>query len=251
MPTAAQPRLRVGCAGWSILARHAAHFPDAGSHLQRYAAVFDAVEINSSFYRPHQASTYAAWAAAVPARLRFAVKMPRAFSHDARLAVDARALRGFLDPVRELGDRLGPLLLQLPGSLPFARGVALRFLDRLRQAHAGAVVVEPRHASWFAAPVARALRERGIGRVAADPARVARAAAPGGAHALEYARLHGAPRMYYDEYPAAALARVVRRALRDDPRVHERWVVFDNTAHGHALADALVTQRALRELRGR
>jgi uncharacterized protein YecE (DUF72 family) len=240
--------IRVGCAGWSILSRHAAHFPVGGSHLQRYAAVFDAVEINSSFYRPHQPATWAAWAAAVPTRFRFAVKMPRAFSHDARLAVDARTLRGFLDPVRELGDKLGPLLLQLPGSLPFERRVALAFLDRLRRAHAGAVVVEPRHASWFAAPVGQALRERGIGRVAADPARVPRAEIPGGAHALEYARLHGAPRMYYDEYPAAALARVVRRALRDDARVRERWLMFDNTAHGHAIADALVLQGALRQL---
>jgi uncharacterized protein YecE (DUF72 family) len=247
---AGHTRIRVGCAGWSILARHAAHFPREGSHLQRYAAVFDAVEINSSFYRPHRAATYSAWAAAVPARFRFAVKMPRAFSHDARLAVDLRAVRGFVDPLRELGDRLGPLLLQLPGSLAFQRGVALRFLDRLRRIHAGPVVVEPRHASWFAAPVARALRERDIGRVAADPARVARAAVPGGAHGLEYARLHGSPRMYYDEYPAAALARLVRRALRGDSRVHERWLMFDNTAHGHAIADALVTQRALRALRG-
>jgi uncharacterized protein YecE (DUF72 family) len=248
MAMARQARIRVGCAGWSILGRHAAHFPAAGSHLQRYAAVFDAVEINSSFYRPHKATTYAGWAAAVPADFRFAVKMPRAFSHDARLAVDARVLQGFLAPVRELGDRLGPLLLQLPGSLPFERAVALRFLDRLRRAHAGAVVVEPRHASWFAAPVAQALRERGIGRVAADPVRVPRAAVPGGAHAIEYVRLHGSPRMYYDEYPAAALARVVRRALHDDPRVRERWVMFDNTAQGHAVADALVTQAALRTL---
>jgi len=121
----------------------------------------------------------------------------------------------------------------------------LRFLDRLRRAHAGAVVVEPRHASWFAAPVAKALRERGIARVAADPARTPRAAVPGGDHRLEYARLHGAPRMYYDEYPAAALARLVRRALRPDRRVRERWLVFDNTAHGHATTDALVVQRAL------
>lgn len=151
-------RIRVGCAGWSILARHAAHFPGAGSHLRRYAPVFVAVETNSSFYRPHQAATWAAWATAVPARFRFAVKMPRAFSHDARLAVDARALRGFLDPVGEPGDRLGPLLPQLPGSLPFER---------------------------------------------------------------------------------------------DDARVHERWPMFDDAAHGHARADALVTQRALRVLRRR
>jgi uncharacterized protein YecE (DUF72 family) len=242
------PHIRVGCAGWSILSRHAGHFPATGSHLQRYAEVFDSVEINSSFYRPHRAATWAAWGAAVPAAFRFAVKMPRAISHDARLVVGVRELREFLDPVRELGRRLGPLLLQLPGSLPFERVVALRFLDRLKALHAGAIVVEPRHASWFAAPVARALRERGIARVAADPARVPRAAVPGGDRHVEYARLHGSPRMYYDSYSAPALARIVRRALRPDPRVRERWLMFDNTAHGHALVDALVTQRALREL---
>jgi uncharacterized protein YecE (DUF72 family) len=246
----AAPRLRIGCAGWSILSRHAAHFPREGSHLQRYAARLDAVEINSSFYRPHQAKTYAAWAASVPDDFRFAVKMPRGFSHDARLDTTTAALRAFLAPVQALGDRLGPLLLQLPGSLPYERTRALRFLDRLRALHAGAVVVEPRHASWFDATVARSLRERRIARVAADPARVPRAALPGGAHDLEYARLHGSPRMYYDAYPAPALARVARRALRPDARVRERWIVFDNTAHGHALADALVTQGALRELRG-
>jgi uncharacterized protein YecE (DUF72 family) len=251
MPRAARPtvpRIRIGCAGWSILSRHKAHFPVEGSHLQRYAAVFDAVEINSSFYRPHQGKTYAAWAAQVPAGFRFAVKVPRDFSHDARLDVGVVALRRFLAPVHELGDHLGPLLLQLPASAPFERTRALRFLDRLRRLHAGDIVVEPRHASWFAAPVAQALRERGIARVAADPARSPRAAVPGGAHALEYARLHGSPRMYYDEYKAPALARLVRRARRTDARVDERWIIFDNTAHGHAIADALVTQRALREL---
>jgi uncharacterized protein YecE (DUF72 family) len=247
---AAPLRLYIGCAGWSILGRHAAHFPREGSHLQRYAAVFDGVEINSSFYRPHQAKTYAAWAAAVPARFRFAVKMPRAFSHDARLDVPAKALREFLGPVGELGDRLGPLLLQLPASVPFARADALRFLDRLRREHRGAVVLEARHASWFHGAVLRALRERGIASVAADPARVPRAAVPAADHGVEYARLHGSPRMYYDSYGVPALSRLVRRARKPDPRVRERWLMFDNTAHGHAIADALVTQNALRELAG-
>jgi uncharacterized protein YecE (DUF72 family) len=110
------------------------------------------------------------------------------------------------------------------------------------------VVLEPRHASWFAGHVDAALRERGIARVAADPARVPRAALPGGDHAIEYARLHGSPRMYYDAYAAPALARLVRHALRIDARVRERWIVFDNTAHGHALTDALVTRDALKQL---
>ena len=244
----AAPRIRIGCAGWSLLARHASYFPREGSHLQRYAAVFAAAEINSSFYRPHQAKTYAGWAEAVSADFRFAVKMPKAFSHDARLKVTMAELRGFLDPVRELGERLGPLLLQLPPSLRFERRVALGFLDKLRGLHAAAVVLEPRHASWFGHEVDALLRERGIARVAADPPRGLRALAPGGDHALEYARLHGSPRMYYDSYGVAALSRLVRRALRPRVGVSERWIIFDNTAAGHAVADALVTRGAMREL---
>src|SRR5205085_4945044 len=78
------PQFRVGCAGWSILSRHAGLFDAGASHLARYATRFDAVEVNSSFYRPHAQATYARWAASVPRRFRFSVKLPKAITHDAR-----------------------------------------------------------------------------------------------------------------------------------------------------------------------
>jgi uncharacterized protein YecE (DUF72 family) len=55
------PVILVGCAGWSLSSAVAPEFPGAGSHLERYARVLPAVEINSSFYRPHRAATYARW----------------------------------------------------------------------------------------------------------------------------------------------------------------------------------------------
>ena len=67
----------IGTAGWSIPAQHATAFPSSGSHLDRYSHRFLAVEINSSFYRPHRPGTYQRWAATVPAAFRFAVKMPK------------------------------------------------------------------------------------------------------------------------------------------------------------------------------
>jgi uncharacterized protein YecE (DUF72 family) len=73
--------VRIGTAAWSIPKKHAAPFPTAGSHLERYAAVFNAAEINSSFYRPHRAATYERWAASVPDDFRFAVKVPKAITH--------------------------------------------------------------------------------------------------------------------------------------------------------------------------
>ncbi|WP_155518861.1 DUF72 domain-containing protein, partial [Xanthomonas euvesicatoria] len=76
-PSGAIARVRCGCAGWSIPAADRAQFGEGASVLQRYATRFDAVEINSSFYRPHRASTYARWADSVPEDFRFSVKLPR------------------------------------------------------------------------------------------------------------------------------------------------------------------------------
>src|SRR5689334_17993997 len=117
MTTNAVPR--IGCAGWSIPTAQATLFPGEGSHLERYARRFNAVEINSSFYRPHQPRTYAKWAAQVPDGFRFAVKFPRAVTHQSRLREPDETVSAFATQVRELGDRLGPILVQLPPSLAF------------------------------------------------------------------------------------------------------------------------------------
>jgi len=235
-------RVRVGVAGWSLTTRHARMFPKDGSHLERYAAVFDCVEINSSFYRPHAPKTYRRWAESVPRDFRFSAKLPKAISHDARLKHCDSLLERFLAQVEQLGERLGFLLLQLPPSLAFDDRSALRFLDHLCRRHGGAVGIEPRHASWFTAGVDRALRERGVTRVAADPFRIPRAAIPGGAHGTEYVRLHGSPVMYRDAYTPEALTRIARRLVRAASRTRERWCILDNTTFGHAISDALALQ---------
>ena len=212
----------IGCAGWPIASAQASSFPGGGTHLERYARTFNAVEINSSFYRPHQPQTYARWAESVPAGFRFAVKMPKAISHTKRLRDCGAEVQAFLDQTSCLGAKLGILLLQLPPGLAFDPGIVLPFLDELRKRHHGAIACEPRHASWFSANVDAALREHGITRVAADPARVPRAAAPAGDRKAEYLRLHGSPRMYYDAYPDETLVRLARRLTRPEKRTHER-----------------------------
>ncbi len=78
--------LRIGTAGWSVPALYAEEMPRGGSHLERYARRLNAVEINSSFYRPHQRKTYERWAQSTPADFRFSVKVPKAITHEARLA---------------------------------------------------------------------------------------------------------------------------------------------------------------------
>src|SRR5205809_97187 len=111
--------LGVGCAGWSIPKQHAHCFPAHGTHLERYAQRFPAVELNSSFYRPHRPTTYARWAASVPENFQFAVKVPREITHTRRLVDVTEPLECFLGEVQALGAKLGPLLIQLPPSLRF------------------------------------------------------------------------------------------------------------------------------------
>jgi uncharacterized protein YecE (DUF72 family) len=161
--------VRFGCAGWSI-PRNAAHFACVGSHLDRYAQVFNSCEINSSFYRPHKQETWERWAKSVPAEFRFSVKAPKTITHEAKLNCSSEVLSEFLEQIKFLGDKLGPVLIQVPTSLEFDRTRAGEFLTLLRQNYGGDVVWEPRHKSWFSNRVDDFLKEFHVARVAADPA---------------------------------------------------------------------------------
>jgi uncharacterized protein YecE (DUF72 family) len=232
--------IRIGTAAWAIPRGEAGHFPTEGSGLLRYSAVFNSAEINSTFTKVHKPATFARWAEIVPDDFRFSVKMPKAISHELKLQDANDAVARFVDSVQPLGNRMGPWLLQLPPSLACDAAVATTFFGHLRKQYAGAVVFEPRHASWFTDDVEAMLRDFAISRVAADPAKVAVAAKPGGASSLAYYRLHGSPRVYYASYePAwlAALADTVRQCRADDI-----WIIFDNTASGAAAANARALQ---------
>ena len=239
------PQVRVGCAGWSLPRAAWPEFPDDGTHLQRYAARLNAAEINSSFYRPHQSATYARWAASVPDNFRFSVKLPKTITHQLRLQGCAPLLDAFLTQVGGLGDKLDCLLVQLPPSLAFDAAVVQDFLRALRKRHTGPVALEPRHGSWFSAPADELLSAWQVGRVLADPQVAAAARDPGGFAGLVYARLHGSPRMYYSAYTPAVLDALIVRlgaAARSGASV---WCIFDNTAEGAAVTDALYTAQKL------
>ncbi|GIL40878.1 DUF72 domain-containing protein [Roseiterribacter gracilis] len=232
--------LYIGTAGWTVPRVAAAQFPIDGSQLARYASVFSAVEINSSFYRPHRPATYARWADSVPASFRFAVKLPKEISHQRRLVDAAEPLDRFLAEATCLGGRLGPLLLQLPPSQRFDPVIAARFFDLLRSRFTGDVVCEPRHASWFAdAPDALLVAHR-IARVAADPAKVPAGSEPGGWGGLNYLRLHGSPEIYRSSYDDAALEAMAAR-LR--AATVPAWCIFDNTMLGAAALNAAALAR--------
>jgi uncharacterized protein YecE (DUF72 family) len=228
----------VGCAGWGLSSKVASHFPEEGSHLERYAQVFSSVEINSSFYRAHQPKTYARWAESVPDAFRFCVKVPRTITHELRLRVADAAMHAFVDQVASLGDKLGGLLLQLPPSLALDMPEALKFFSTLRGLTNVRVVCEPRHVSWFTPAAAEVMRDADIACVHAHPLPAPGIEPAGDPHTL-YIRLHGAPHMYYSAYNDAfidAVALQIAEARRSDRQV---WCIFDNTAHGEAIPNAL------------
>ncbi|HXC59353.1 MAG TPA: DUF72 domain-containing protein [Steroidobacteraceae bacterium] len=237
----------VGTAGWSIPKSCAQRFAADGTHLQRYARVLRCVEIDSSFYKDHSARTYAKWAKQTPRSFRFAVKLPREITHEQRLRAARRPLMQFLARVAGLGRRLGPLIVQLPPSLPFDAAVARRFFKLMREQSDAPVVCEPRHASWFEARAEAVLRALHIGRVAADPAIVPSAAQPGGWPGIVYYRLHGSPRRYWSVYEADRIAQW-KETLQSLPRRTPVWCVFDNTAAGGATSNALQMLESLGHL---
>lgn len=230
--------VRVGTAGWSLPAK-----PDApGTHLSHYARALSCAEINSSFYRPHRAATWARWAAETPPDFRFSIKAPRLITHEARLRDVGPLLRAFFEQIEPMRQKVGPILFQLPPSLAFEASIANDFLAELRRLYDGEAVLEPRHATWFTPDADSLLKRHAVARVAADPPKAApQAGQPGGDTTLVYYRLHGSPRTYFSCYSDEWL-QTLAAAIRPRPNA---WVIFDNTAHRHAYANALRLQELL------
>ncbi|HYW58265.1 MAG TPA: DUF72 domain-containing protein [Polaromonas sp.] len=246
-PTVHASQMKIGCAGWSLPRDSWSQFPEEGTHLQRYAQRINAAEINSSFYRPHQPTTYARWAADVPADFLFSVKLPKTITHEQRLRDCGNLLDSFLPQAGGLGNKLGCLLVQLPPSLVLGEKIAQTFFKALRVRHEGAVALEPRHASWFTPAADQLLQHWCIARVLADPVLHDPGRWPGGWADMVYLRLHGSPRMYYSSYGDGvlrALADRMQMAAAEGKRV---WCIFDNTASGAATHNALELGQLLRK----
>jgi uncharacterized protein YecE (DUF72 family) len=134
--------------------------------LAYYVERFTTVEINATFYRMPNAKTVAGWGAAAPAGFTYVLKAPQRITHFGRLRGVDEPLRYFCDAARTLGDRLGPLLFQLPPNFK-------RATDRLGEMLALVpdefrVAFEFRHESWFDDEVYALLRARNAALCVAD-----------------------------------------------------------------------------------
>ena len=211
----------------------------------RYASRFNAVEINSSFHRPHRQTTYLRWADSVPDGFAFSVKLPRRITHDLRLVGALDALEQFAGEVSGLGAKLGCVLIQLPPSLVFDGAVAKAFLEGVREHIAALAVIEARHVTWFSDDATSLLTTMEIGRVHADPPAVPLAVVD--TVPIRYHRMHGSPRIYYSKYDEGILAELASDLVATSAAGAPAWCIFDNTTLGHATSDALAVQRLLRD----
>jgi uncharacterized protein YecE (DUF72 family) len=240
-----QRKLYIGCAGWSLSRAAVPDVAVEGSQLSKYAALFRAVEINSSFHRPHRAATYERWAASVPTTFKFSVKCPKVITHEKRLVDAADLTAKFLDEVAGLGEKLGAILVQIPPSLELDIDSARVFFEWMRARYSGDIFIEPRHRSWFSPAATKLMYELRIGRVAADPPVVPAAAEPGGVTGHVYFRLHGSPQIYFSSYTTSYLDGLAFR-LRMHARAGDTvWCMFDNTIRGAAASNALCVARKI------
>jgi uncharacterized protein YecE (DUF72 family) len=238
---AALTKVRIGTAGWA-LPKALRDSQLAGKPvLEQYALRFDAVEINSSFYRPHRRSTYERWRASVPESFRFSVKLPRVITHELALLRCQSEMVAFLESVRGLEHKLAVILVQLPPSRTFDEPVARAFFEVLRQETAAQLVCEARNPSWFASAATAMFADYRIMRVAADPVPVGCEFTTPPRAQFAYFRLHGAPRMYYSPYSVDRLQDVAAASAA----AAETWCIFDNTAAGAAWSDASALQRLI------
>lgn len=240
-------RCRVGCAGWSLSSAVKERFPPSGTHLERYARVFPSVEINSSFYRPHKPATYARWRDSVPETFRFSVKVPKAITHELRLRDAREPLERFLGEVGHLGEKLGCLLVQLPPSLRHEPEAARELFGALRERTRVDLVCEPRHLTWFTEEAWRLLADFHVSYVRADPPAVPEPPPPDGQ--VVYYRLHGSPKIYYSEYSEPYLDALAASIARHERAGRRVWCIFDNTAEGAAVPNALSLSGRLQQHR--
>ena len=240
--------IAVGTSGWQYADWRGRFYP-AGLPprlwLELYAEAFATVEVNNAFYRLPERATFADWRARTPADFVIGVKMSRYLTHIRRLREPAEPVARFLDRAAGLGDRLGPVLLQLP---PTLRADASALDAVLREFPAGVrVAVEPRHPSWFTTEVRDVLAARNAALCWAD--RLGRPVTPLWRTAtFGYLRLHEGGAKPWPRYGRRAIDSWLARIHESYPGGDDVFVYFNNDHGGAAVDDAAAFARRARHL---
>jgi len=238
---------RVGCSGWNYRSWRGRFYPDdlpASKWLAFYAAHFDTVEINNSFYRLPERATFEEWRAQVPTSFLFAVKASRFLTHMKRLLDPEEPLARLFDRLSGLGRRAGPVLYQLPPTLALDVPRLDRFLRALpRRPGARQHVVEFRHPSWYVDETFDLLTRRRVALCLHDKAGSAiREPAVG---PFVYVRFHGASGRYHGSYSRSHLERWAHALAEHARGERQVYAYFNNDPEAVAVANATTLREML------
>jgi uncharacterized protein YecE (DUF72 family) len=227
----------IGTSGWQYADWRGRFYP-AGTPqrrwLEHYASRFATVEVNNAFYRLPERDTFASWRDRTPDDFVLAVKMSRYLTHIKRLRDPAEPVARFLDRAAGLGDKLGPVLLQLPptlrADLPALAATLARFPEAVQ------VAVEPRHDSWWTDDLRALLTRHNAALCWAD--RGSRPLTPLWRTAdFGYLRMHEGRAKPWPRYGRAALGSWLDRIGEHLAGV-PTYVFFNNDPGGAAITDA-------------
>jgi uncharacterized protein YecE (DUF72 family) len=230
--------IQIGTSGWQYRDWRGKLYPDrcpVRCWLQTYAENFATVENNNAFYRLPERETFARWRERTPPGFVMAVKASRFLTHIKRLRDPAEPVARLLDRAEGLGDRLGPVLLQLPPTLKLDADL----LDAcLAEFPAGVrVAVEPRHSSWWTQRVRDVLTRRQAALVWAD--RDSRRITPlWRTTDWGYVRLHAGRAKPWPRYGRTALASWTDRIRSEFDDTDDVFVYLNNDPGGAAVVDA-------------
>ena len=231
--------VRIGCSGWQYKHWRGTFYPAAlpqKAWLDYYVQQFDTVEINNTFYRLPESSSFLEWRRRAPRRFEYAVKASRFLTHMKKLKDPDEAIKRFFERARHLQRTLGPVLFQLPPRWPVNLERLRTFLDALPRRHRYAI--EFREPSWYADEILQLLESRGVALCLHDmPGSESGRIVTG---RFVYVRFHGSHggRKYggtYSDQMLESWAEWLANCLRGGLPI---YAYFNNDAHGYAPRDA-------------
>jgi uncharacterized protein YecE (DUF72 family) len=243
--------IRVGCSGWVYKHWRGLFYPEGLRQTRwfaRYAEEFDTVEINNSFYHLPKPATFEKWRKQAPPGFCYAVKANRYLTQAKKLKDCEEPMDRMMSAVRHLGDRLGPMLYQLPPSMKINLERLESFLKILP--HGVASVFEFREKSWYVPETYALLDRYGASFCVHDMPGLATPRVAVGP--VVYVRFHGGAGKYWGRYSDERLLRWTDWLVEQSKpgRFSKCWCYFNNDIHAHAIEDARTLKAMVRQMSG-
>ena len=228
---------QIGTSGWHYDHWRGIFYPaqlTRAEWLSFYTRRFNTVELNNSFYRLPSDSAFASWYHSSPPDFTFAVKVSRFITHIRRLKNTGEAVENFVNRAKNLKEKLGPLLYQLPPGMHRSDDGLESFLSTLPRGMRH--VFEFRHESWLEEKVFTILRQHNVGLCVFDMPSFR--CPPVATADFAYIRFHGSGELYASGYSDEELAEWAEKIVRLASGLSAVYIYFNNDIGGYALKNA-------------